>query len=172
LLADANVVVEYLKFSINPILDRINSGETATVEFKSSFRWDVQQQKRNDKTIQAAVLKTLVAFLNSDGGILLIGVADDGAILGIEFDGYKNRDEYQRSGVANINNRIGPAFVDALEIEFHQIGSKEIISVRCAADHGCGNAFLDNDEYYIRQGPSSRPLQGKELVDHIELKRQ
>jgi len=40
-------------------------------------------------------LKAIVAFCNSAGGELLIGVADDGSIVGIEHDGFSNEDKFQ-----------------------------------------------------------------------------
>ena len=39
-----------------------------------------------EKFIEHSVLKTLAAYLNSDGGILIIGVEDNKNILGIEID--------------------------------------------------------------------------------------
>ena len=39
------------------------------------------------KVLEGAVLKTVAAFLNSyDGGTLLIGVADDGTVHGLDAD--------------------------------------------------------------------------------------
>jgi hypothetical protein len=170
LLADASIVTEYLKLCSNPILDLIKAGEKANVEFKSSFRWDIEQNQRNDKVIQGASLKTLVAFLNSDGGTLLVGVSDDGSVLGVEQDGYRNQDQYQRSIFSSISNRIGHEFVNAVSIRFHEIGSKELVSIECRSDQSVGNAFLDDDGYYVRQGPMSVPLNKRQMVEHIERK--
>ena len=46
------------------------------MEFKSSARWNLKE-KKEDKTIKEVILKTVAAFFNSEGGTLLIGVADD-----------------------------------------------------------------------------------------------
>jgi type I restriction enzyme R subunit len=53
----------------------IRVGEGLTVEFKSTLRWNVKEN-RKDPQMEHAVLKTVAAFLNSDGGILLIGVEE------------------------------------------------------------------------------------------------
>lgn len=45
-----------------------------------------------DREIENAVQKTIVAFCNTNGGELLIGVADDKTILGIEHDAFPNED--------------------------------------------------------------------------------
>ena len=41
-----------------------------------------------------AVLKTIAAFLNAEGGDLLIGVADDKTVTGIEADRFDNDDRF------------------------------------------------------------------------------
>ena len=63
----------------------IEAGESAVVEFKSSLRWDVRAEVDNP-ALQKGVTRSIAAFLNTRGGRLLIGVADDGAVFGIEPD--------------------------------------------------------------------------------------
>ena len=70
---------------ISPIVDTIALGEGPTIEFKSSLQWDLYQNQKNADLCQP-VLKTMVAFMNSDGGTLLIGVEDSGEIFGLEKD--------------------------------------------------------------------------------------
>ena len=74
------------------------AGESATVEFKSSARWDLREQKKNP-VLEQVILKTIAALLNTDGGTLLLGVADDGTVLGLEPDYQtlqkKNADGYE-----------------------------------------------------------------------------
>ena len=60
--------------------------ESKTLEFKSSLRWNLKEHRKDDKRITHAVLKTIAAFLNTDGGDLLIGVDDKRKVLGIEHD--------------------------------------------------------------------------------------
>lgn len=67
------------------IKDQIAIGENNTTEFKSSYRRDIRQQQLND-SLKFQIIKTIAAFLNSEGGKLYVGVADDGTILGIEND--------------------------------------------------------------------------------------
>jgi hypothetical protein len=63
----------------------IGRGESANLEFKSSFRWDLRENKLN-RALEAVVLKTLAGYMNGNGGTLLIGVADDGSVTGLEHD--------------------------------------------------------------------------------------
>ena len=59
--------------------------ENRFLEFKSSLRWDYRQEKPNP-ILEDVILKTVAAFGNSDGGILLIGVDDNKNILGLQND--------------------------------------------------------------------------------------
>src|SRR5262249_5865593 len=70
----------------------LRGGESATVEFKSSLRVNLHTRNRDAK-IEHAVLKTIAAFLNSDGGILVVGVDDKGIPLGLDADGFQSEDK-------------------------------------------------------------------------------
>lgn len=63
----------------------IAGGESASLEFKQTMRWDTKLHKRNTDLLWAC-MKTVCAFLNSGGGMLLIGVAGTGEPKGLEDD--------------------------------------------------------------------------------------
>ncbi len=67
------------------ILSLIRKGETEFVEFKSSLRWDFNENKVN-KVLETVILKSINAFANAKGGKLFIGVDDGMNILGLEKD--------------------------------------------------------------------------------------
>ncbi len=75
------------------IRDLIGAGEGYNLEFKTSLRWDIRQEKKNP-AIEHASLKTISAFLNSSGGHLLIGVEDNGRVEGVEIDKFENDDKF------------------------------------------------------------------------------
>ncbi|MBN1223178.1 MAG: ATP-binding protein [Candidatus Aminicenantes bacterium] len=72
----------------------IKRGESKTLEFKSTLRWNLRENRKEDKVITLAVLKTIAAFLNTAGGDLLLGVGDDGTVTEIERDKFESNDEY------------------------------------------------------------------------------
>ena len=72
-------------------VELIRLGESKTVEFKSTLRWNLREGKKDPTVVTHAVLKTIAAFLNTEGGDLLIGVADDGSIVGTEPDAGRGR---------------------------------------------------------------------------------
>ena len=67
------------------IPELLAAGESDTVEFKSSARWNLHAGKETPE-IKDAITKTVAAFLNTDGGTLLIGVNDDAEVVGLEND--------------------------------------------------------------------------------------
>ena len=67
---------------LDPIADVAARGESDTREFKSSARWNMRTQQRDD-AMETVIAKTVAAFMNSGGGTLLIGVDDDGKLIGL-----------------------------------------------------------------------------------------
>jgi hypothetical protein len=63
--------------------DMIAEGESDELEFKSTLRWDLKEGTVNKK-LEDVIIKTVAAFANSDGGSVLIGVDDDGNVLGLD----------------------------------------------------------------------------------------
>lgn len=69
------------------------SGEIPNVEYKSTLWLDVDRQANDEnasnedlraKKVANSSMKTICGFLNEAGGTLLIGVADDGLVIGLE----------------------------------------------------------------------------------------
>lgn len=62
------------------VTELIALGESGTLEFKSSLESDIRQNKHVKRASEMCI-KTVAAFRNSNGGTLLVGVADDGSII-------------------------------------------------------------------------------------------
>ncbi len=82
-------------------------GESKTLEFKSTLRWNLKEDRQDDKIVTHAVLKTIAAYLNTEGGDLLIGVPDDGSIVGIERDQLESVDKFMRHLARVVRNGLG-----------------------------------------------------------------
>jgi Predicted transcriptional regulator containing an HTH domain and an uncharacterized domain shared with the mammalian protein Schlafen len=63
----------------------IENGENEQIEFKSSIRYDYFRKTTN-RELELVIAKTIVGFMNAKGGKLILGVDDDGNILGLEKD--------------------------------------------------------------------------------------
>ncbi len=63
----------------------LGQGESDHVELKETARWNVREN-RKDARMELAIAKTVAAFLNSGGGVLIIGADDAGTGTGLERD--------------------------------------------------------------------------------------
>jgi len=84
----------------------INQGENDHVELKETLRTNRHTKSKDDK-IELASLKTLAGFMNSHGGVLFIGVADDGSIAGLKPDNFENTDKILLHLGHLINDNLG-----------------------------------------------------------------
>src|SRR5207302_4047795 len=107
------------------------SAEGQRVEFKSSFRWNYRLG-RASKDIEAAVIKTVAAFLNSEGGVLLIGVDDNKVVLGLAPD-YQtlktkpNRDGWTLALQQALSQAVGAdLYARNIEIGFCDLEGKDV----------------------------------------------
>ena len=108
----------------------IAKGKSEELEFKSSMRWDFKGGAVNEM-LEEEIVKTIAAFSNREGGTLLIGVNDDGEVLGLEGDyhtlGGVNRDEFELLLRNVLNKNFGIDFVTAnIRISFPEVGEFEI----------------------------------------------
>ena len=146
----------------------INAGENDRFELKSTLRWNLKANKP-DKDMENAWLKTIIAFLNTDGGVLLVGVEDDGNVLGLEPDKFPNADRYLLHVNNLIRERIGMEVTQFIKFGLKQLDDKDILCVQCSPSPEA--AFLKNnkdEDFYIRVGPGSRKLTSRETLRYID----
>lgn len=152
------------------LLKIIGGGETESVEFKSTLRWNLKAD-RAGKEIEMASLKTVAAFMNSDGGILFVGVADNGDILGISNDRFPNDDKYLRHFSSIFNQHIGLEFSEYIDFGLKKVSGKEILVVNCKKS--LQPVFLkhkNEEQFFIRSGPSSRQLSISQVLEYLKDK--
>jgi len=92
----------------------IEKGENRNLEFKSTFRYCLQK-KTAQQYIEFEILKTIAAFANTDGGTLLIGVADDGEVLGLEKDFMIYKNNSKDKFLKHFANLIGTGFTEPID---------------------------------------------------------
>ncbi len=144
----------------------IHGGESANLEFKSTLRWNLAADLK-DKKIEHSVLKTIVAYLNTEGGTLLVGVEDNGNVLGIEPDQFENDDKYLLHFSYLVNDKIGKQYTNSIRWNLKQIQDKKILRVDC--ERSSTPVFLkegNQDEFYIRTGPSTVQLSTSEFHEY------
>ena len=154
--------------------EMIRSGESVTVEFKSTARWSVKGQVKDPK-LEHVIVKTVAGFMNAEGGTLVIGVADDGTVLGLESDlatlGTKpDRDGYELFLTQLFKNSTDGAAHALVRISFDSIAEKEVCRIDVAASgrpvfarRPEGN---ESTEFWVRTGNSTRLFVGGEAVEY------
>lgn len=149
------------------ILSLIRKGENKHIEFKETFSKNVQTGQK-DKVIEKSSLKNIVGFLNADGGSLIIGVADNGTIKGIEDDFFQNADRYKLNFKNALNTKIGSEFYPLIDYDLFTVNGKVILKVECkASSNPC---FYGEIEFYVRTNPATDRLEGKKQVDYIRTR--
>ncbi|WP_052324324.1 AlbA family DNA-binding domain-containing protein [Methanolobus tindarius] len=152
----------------NALLELISKGEGNNLEFKSTMRINLHTSKP-DKRIEHAVAKTMVAYLNSDGGCLLVGVSDDGSILGIEADNFQNNDKFNQHFSNIIAHNIGNEHLPFINSELIKVDDKFVLKVNCIPSDK--PVFLKDDgkeEFYIRSSAASLEISGSKLIEYID----
>ena len=158
------------KDSSKEVLREVRQGEAERREFKSSLRVNLHTGNI-DKKIEHATLKTIVAFLNSKGGTLFIGISDEGRVLGLEKDNFQNNDKLILHFTNMIKEKIGNNFLPYIRFSLKTVNEKSILKVQCRQSNK--QVFLkagDFEEFYVRNGASSVKLTGSELVDYVRNK--
>jgi len=170
-------ITEDVKSEI-PIEELIESGEHSFLEFKSTMRWNVRETKP-DKKMEEIIIKTISAFSNAQGGRLLIGVADNGEILGLQDDYNSLREANKDYFEIHLNNLINSAFgknfaPGTIRVHFPIINEEEI----CVIDIEAGNKPLYIDvtskdglkqrKFFVRSGNSSQDLDIDEAASYIQ----
>jgi hypothetical protein len=146
----------------------VRSGESKTIEFKETLSWDVRLSEKSKK-IELSALKTISGFLNSNGGTLLIGIADSGEIIGTQHEIdtlYRGIiDRYVLHLKNLLNDKITLEFLPFLEWYMVPVGDVKVlrVDVRPASKP----SFID-DVFYVRTNPATDQLKGQKLADYLK----
>ncbi|MFN5396900.1 MAG: ATP-binding protein [Pseudanabaena sp.] len=147
----------------------VREGETKYVEFKETFSLDINKQTK-ETYIETSALKTVVAFLNTDGGKLLIGISATGEILGLDAEinklRQKNLDRFLLHWKNCLKERIGEEYYPFIETRVIKIDTKYVLVVECKSSKS--PCFLDKKDFYVRTNPASDKLDGAKLVEYVK----
>jgi hypothetical protein len=157
-----------------PAAELIAAGEGQFVEFKASLLWDYYRQAVN-KDLYEPVMKNLVAFMNTSGGVLLIGVSDQGEVLGLERDcsalPQKNVDGFENAFNMAFNSMIGAEFRQYVALAFDESDGKTICVLSISpASTPVYLTFKGKEDFYIRTGNSSQPLPVSRATRYVQTR--
>jgi type I restriction enzyme R subunit len=154
----------------------IKQGESKTLEFKSTLRWNLKENRQDDKVVTYAVLKTVAAFLNTEGGDLLIGVADDGTIIGVELDQFDNDDKFMRHLTQIVRNGLGDRAGTCIDPKAQDVHGKTVCVVSCQRSpepvflKWKGIEDKPEGDFYVRSGPGTVKLSADSAKEYIRTR--
>lgn len=150
------------------VMSMAREGESATIEFKESFSLDVRKGTK-EKYIENSSLKTIVAFLNTHGGVLIIGLSDAGELVGIENEVqkfHKSFDAFLLHFKNQLKHRIGEQYYPFIDQRLVDLDGCYVFMIECsAASTPC---YLDGKVFYVRTNPATDKLEGPKLVEYVQ----
>ena len=129
--------------SLTELLEKISLGEDSTIEFKRELP---ERKELSDE---------MAAFANASGGVILIGVEDNGDIVGIDRE---SLDGAEKTVVEICQGSIDPPV--HIVTEKRRIDEKDLIKVDVPSSpfvHRSANG------YFIRQGSTKREMTTEQL---------
>jgi len=180
--------------SVRSCLDVAKGGENHNTEFKTSMLWSARLSKKDIESTSSAevkkygrsaskviIAKTLAAFLNSDGGVLAIGIKENkeggiDEIVGIDSEFGKLADPcidgYRRMMLDGVIKAYFPSFVfnhlnSYLKLEFEETDGVTVCCVRAFPSEKKVFLNINKEEVFvIRVDASTRQIHGEEIVDY------
>jgi hypothetical protein len=146
----------------------IETGESGRVEFKARLRGG-----SGSYHLERAVVKAVAGMLNAEGGKVLIGVGDNGTVLGLETDyetlGKHNRDGFEVALSNLLKARVGVNALPLIRVDFESVNGRDICIV--AVDASTEPVYVregDEEEFYVRTHSATRPLNVSEAAEYID----
>jgi len=153
------------------LIDQIRQGEGTSLEFKKWMPVKPNDEKRKE------LLQTVVAFANTKGGTILVGIDDYGEIVGIErnlFKDYSNEiertpekllDQYQKEIRQVISNEIEPE----VDIRFEKLksGDQTTLAIQVKGNKALPYSIIRSNDIYVRHGANNMKATPEELKQLI-----
>lgn len=158
-------------------LSIIDKGEGNQVEFKPSLLFNFKTGK-GGISVKYIIAKTICSFLNSNGGILFVGVNDDKTIQGLKYDYSLFPEENPKDKIlleldSLISFYIGISIMPLITPTIESIDGKDVLVIYVEEsdrpiliNNKWGGQVLE--EFYIRMSASTHQLVGvKKIISYI-----
>lgn len=130
-------------------------------EFAAAFPSESEWVERKAGFSAEQVQEVAVAFFNTYGGVILLGVADDGSIVGRELTPALLDDVHRTIRAINDHGRYD---VDELRVD-----GRPVVVIACA-ERSDGFAQTARGRVMVRRGTTKVPLIGRELAQFINAR--
>lgn len=158
-------VLETATLDINTL---VKSGESPEVEFKGTLRTSLHTREL-DERITWSVLRTITAFLNNNGGTLIIGVLDDGDPIGYQADGFTSEEETVACLTDLVTEHIGVEHLKEVHPRFDDYEGVRVLTIECWAAQA--PAYLRHEGQgvlYVRDGTTALALSEEQEKEFVE----
>ena len=150
----------------------LENDEDDAVEFKSTARWDLHEGRRNP-LVEDAIVKTVAAFLNTEGGTLLIGVGPDRSLVGLTLDYAQvkppNGDGFVNWLTTHLSNALG--FVAASRTRARVVAQGEVelcrLDVPASSEPAWARTSKEERVLFVRMNNSTRAMPENELASYL-----
>lgn len=153
--------------------DIIAAGESSSVEFKSTARVNLFTGARDD-AMELAIARTVAGFLNANGGVLIIGVDDDGRAIGLDKDlatmKAPDHDRYELWLIDHLQRTLGKPAIAFVGVSVEPYAGEHVVVVTVKPSDR--PVFLDEPkggrtaDFYVRMGNSTRSLLTDEFNEY------
>lgn len=164
----------FSEFEQRNIQEIVNSDESEFIEFKSSLRWDIDGHVNID--LEFNVMLAISSFLNTNGGILVLGLTDKKQIIGIEKDYNKVGKNRNPNGYETyFNNRlrecIGTGLRQFIRLKFEKYQNNDLCLIIIPNKSKKPIFVKDRNKrhfFAIREGNETTVLDAKDTVFYIK----
>jgi hypothetical protein len=154
----------------------ISGGENQKVEFKSSIRWNYDEN-RKDTRLESLIARSIASFMNSDGGYLFIGINNEGDKIGLDKDystlgkNQRNKDGFQLQLTEIINSYLGKAYHQFISVKIFTDNCKDFCCVEVKPVQEPVFVIInEKKEFYIRENNRSQKLEIHEFHEYHNLR--
>jgi Putative DNA-binding domain len=155
------------------VRELITRGEEGnTCDFQAALFWNNHTLKTDEK-VTLYCIKKIASFMNSEGGVVIIGVAqtkssDQVQIIGIEEEirlvGANSVDGYILKFQDQLKAKLGSLASSIIEIQPYTFNERKVLSIRCKRSDD--PIFVNREEFYVRQINRCEQLKGTELTKY------
>jgi len=170
-LPDKELDTDELKTALAASIDDLRAkGEGQYIEFKADIFGP--EPKVKDHNEAQNIVQEALGFINQYGGVILIGVTNEGEVVGIE-DGYERakgrryvQDEYDMALRQKLSSKVGARFY---LIKFETVQGKVVcrIEVQASPDRP---VYYEEEHLYVREGSMTKRMSAKKANDHIHTR--
>jgi len=168
---ESSFVIQSTEQSITTenIEEILKKDESLTLEFKSTLKFDLRENKPNKDRIND-ILRSITGFMNRGGGTLIVGYDDDNKkMIGLEIDyphvGKKEWDSWKNTLIQSCAANLGDTITNLYLEEPMKVEHEGKDLAKIVVKQSNEPVYL-NDIFYLRFPGQTRDLKGKELDDY------